>query len=59
MRSQEFHSTLRERSTKPHTAVAAVATASTIDPTGRSRCSHASAAPIPTRAATAGARARV
>ena len=59
MRSQAFHSTVRERRTKPHTEVAAVATASVIAPTAPSRRSHASAAPMPTRAATAGARATV
>ena len=59
MRSQAFHSTVRERRTKPQTAVAAVATASVIAPIALSRRSHASAAPMPTRAATAGARATV
>ncbi len=59
MRSHEFHSVVRESRTKPHTAVAAVATARAIEPTARSRCSHASAAPMPTSAAMAGARAIV
>jgi hypothetical protein len=58
-RSQAFHSTVRERRTNPHTAVAAVATERVIAPSAVSRRSHASQAPMPTTAATAGASATV